>query len=871
MSNETIKSILTRYVLPWAVGLVSFWVVSNHYFAPQNEGKALGQHDVVQYAGMSQDIKEHRVATGEDPQWTGNMFGGMPAYLIDVEYPTQDVKQTVGDIPKAVGDPMNMIFFAMVMMMLAVVLMGINPWIGIVAGLAYGLSTYFFLIIDAGHITKMWALVYAPPMVASVWYTLRRNMWAGATLTALFGSLELGANHVQITYYFLIACFALWLSEMWYAHREHVWRSFGKRTLLLFVAGVLAVGSNFAPLWYTMAHKDSTARGTSEVLTEDEARQKKIRWNTAWSYGKAECLNMLVANYKGHSSAKAADGVDAYLDSPEMNDFITEWSLTDISYDLANSYHDLSAEQIYPEIKYAYDAKESYICNYVEQYNEQTKSILRSVASSYWGEQPGTGGPTYIGAVVIFLALMGLMLTSPRNRWWILIVSLFALLLAWGSNLMGFYELTFDYLPGYKNFRTVSMALVIIEWSAPLLAAIALWHLWRMEISFKALARRVAIACGIIAVGLMLMLNNTGDYGVATLNEYLGNEWWVEQLKEVVANGRRAAFMADMWRTVGYVTISAAVVLGYAWLRQSRYITNIKREWALIGSMTAICGVLIVMDMQGVNDRYMGEDKWTKRREAPIAQSAADREILKDKEIGYRVFDCDNTATARASFFHRSVDGYHGAKLGRYEDVLNRYIYQMDEDVLAMLNTKYIISNGSVIPLDSYGAAWFVATPTYASTPIEEFEALGTCDLRNSAIVAHSVSGLEERYSTAGNIALTEYAPNYLKYEYTAPTEVLAIFSEIYFPDGWSAYIDGVEAEYFCADYILRGMELPAGEHVVEWRFKAPNWGMATAITGIASWLILIALVLLVTAPLSRRYITPHIKVWYANTRTRTK
>ena len=195
----------------------------------------------------------------------------------------------------------------------------------------------------------------------------------------------------------------------------------------------------------------------------------------------------------------------------------------------------------------------------------------------------------------------------------------------------------------------------------------------------------------------------------------------------------------------------------------------------------------------------------------------------------------------------------------------------MDEDVLAMLNTKYIISNGSVIPLDSYGAAWFVAMPTYASTPIEEFEALGTCDLRNSAIVAHSVSGLEERYSTAGNIALTEYAPNYLKYEYTAPTEVLAIFSEIYFPDGWSAYIDGVEAEYFCADYILRGMELPAGEHVVEWRFKAPNWGMATAITGIASWLILIALVLLVTAPLSRRYITPHIKAWYAKTRTRTK
>lgn len=867
MFNETIKSILVSHILPWAVGLLTFWVVSDHYFEPQHEGKSLGQHDVVQYAGMSQDIRLHREMTGEDPQWTGNLFGGMPAYLIDVEYPTQDVKQTIGALPKSVGDPMNMIFFAMAMMMLAVVLMGINPWIGIIAGLAYGLSTYFFLIIDAGHITKMWALVYAPPMVAAVWHTLRRNMWVGATLLSLFGSLELGANHIQITYYFLLASLALWLSEMWFAHKEHAWRAFGKRTALLLAAAILAVGSNFAPLWYTMQHKDSTARGTSEVLDKEQARKRRIDYNTAWSYGKAESLNMLVANYKGHSSAKVANGVDAYLDSPEITSMISEWSLGDMSYDLAASYPELSAEEIYNDVCYAYDAGDSYIHSIVDVYNEQNKMMIRHVASSYWGDQPGTGGPTYIGAVVIFLALLGLMLTSARNRWWILGISIFALLLAWGSNLMGFYEFTFDYLPGYKSFRTVSMALVVIEWSAPLLAALALWHLWRMEISFKELSLRVGIAIAIICAGMWVMVSNTGDFGAAAFNEYLGGDWWVEQLKEITAKAREEAMIADMWRTTLYVALTVAVVLGYAWLRKHRLADNDNIKRGLIGAFIFVVGVLIVMDMQGVNDRYMGAEKWHKSRPALISESPADREILKDTELGYRVFDSDNEGSARASYFHRSVDGYHGAKLGRYEDVLQRYIYKHNANVLAMLNTKYVISNGAVEPCERFGAAWFVIKPIYEPTPAEELMALESSDLRNYAIVSDAIDGLNDGYDASGSITLTEYAPNYLKYEYDAPNKALAIFSEIYYPDGWTAYIDGIEADYFCADYILRGMELPAGKHIVEWRFRAPNWGMATAITGISSWLILIVLLLLVTAPLSKRYVVPRLRAWHTNLR----
>ena len=315
--NKTIIYHVERYtfkwwlhkLLPWVVGFVIFWCESYIFFAPQFEGKSLGQNDIAQYSGMSADIRAHREATGEDPQWTGAMFSGMPAYMIDVEYPTQDVKQSASGVAKIFGDPMNMILFAMIFMMVAVVLMGVNPWIGIIAGLAYGLSTYFFLIIDAGHITKMWALVYAPPLVGAVWYALRKNVWVGSALAALFGSLELGANHPQITYYFLFACIALWISEFVFSLVERRFKRYMLATAMLLVAALLAVGSNFAPLYYAFEHKDSTSRGGSETVDAKAARQEKIEYNTMWSYGKAESFNMLVPNYMGSSSMDIDDRV----------------------------------------------------------------------------------------------------------------------------------------------------------------------------------------------------------------------------------------------------------------------------------------------------------------------------------------------------------------------------------------------------------------------------------------------------------------------------------------------------------------------------------------------------------------------------------
>ena len=852
---EKIKSLFTRdnilalgrSLLPWVVGIAIFGFVSLRFFAPQLEGKSLGQGDIVQYAGMSKDIKDHRAATGEDPQWTGNMFSGMPAYLIDVEYPTQDVKQTVGSVVKVVDGPMNMTLFAMIFMMVAAVLMGVNPWIGIIAGLAYGLSTYFFLIIDAGHITKMWALVYAPPLVASVWYALRKNMWVGASLAALFGSLELGANHPQITYYFLIVALFLWLSELWYAYKERALKAFGRATLLLAVAAIVALGSNFSPLWYTFKHQKYTTRGLSEAVSEDEARESKIAYNTAWSYGKAESFNMLVPNYMGAWSGDYNPEAVAILQSDGVNEIM----IGEAIYEVVDIYRQYYPEITAQHVQAAIEAGDQEIMTLVWTLADKRMGKAASYASNYWGDQPFTAGPTYLGAAAIFLALLALMLLEGRDRWWIVVSMLFMLLLAWGSNLMGFYRLMYNILPGYHNFRTVSMALVVLEWAVPLLAAVALWRLWSKELTFKQVARYVGIAFGVVVLLFVTMIA-VADYGVADISKELGSEWWVEQLKEAVYNSRRDAMLCDLWRSLLYVMLSAAAILTFAWSRENG------RKSVGYGAIVAVM-MVVVVDLAGVGTRYMGEDKWQEAEPTEIRASAANLEILEDKELGYRVLDMDHFGSAYASYFHRSVDGYHGAKLGRYQDVMDSYISTQSGAVLAMLNTKYLIDAGQVYTLaeafgiEPLGAAWFVEGVYTEPTAAKELEALSFVDLSTKAVVSESCSGLESQYNTSGSIALVEYAPNHLKYEYEVEGDALAVFSEIYFPDGWTAYVDGKEADYFVANYTLRAMELPAGKHIVEWRFKAPQWGVATAITGIASWMILLGLVVVVLVELRKR------------------
>lgn len=807
-----------RKLLPALAALALFFVVSAVYFAPQFRGEVLPQHDVVQYEGMSRDIVRMRTATGEDPQWTGGMFSGMPAYLINVAYPAQLVKNTVGRITRAIDTPAGFLFFAMTAMWLMLLVCGVDPWVSIVPALAYGLSTYFLLIIGAGHVTKMWALVYAPLMMGGAWMTLRGDKWAGAAVTALAASLEIGANHPQITYYFLVAMAAFWLSEGIAALRKKQLKDFALRTGLLAAAGLLAVGSNFSPLWYTARHTKETIRGGSELAETRETAKNglDLDYATAWSYGRAETLNLLVPDFMGRQSATTfpSDGAVAAT---------------------ANEYGLRGVEKQLP---------------------------------AYWGDQPYTGGPTYLGAAAVFLAALGVALARGRNKWWLVAVSAVMILLAWGRNWMWFTELAFRILPGYNKFRTVSMTLVVVQWAVPLLGGLALMRLWRGEIPRRRLLRALAWAGGVTG-GLCLLLAVAGGslfgfgeersavemteqfhhlFRESGMQEYLDRGMDAEMgegIAAAMAADRAAMMQADAWRSLGMILLAAAAVALFAFGRIGR------------GAMTGALAAVMLLDLVPVDRRFLSSDDFVSPRRRQITATAADKAILGDKEPGYRVLNLTvspfNDATT--SYFHRSVGGYHGAKLARYQDLIDRYLTVRDGQVLDMLNTRYLIVPGSdgqpqaVRRTTAFGPAWFVDEVATAASAEEEIGLLGTADLRRTAVIAE-----KDREAAAGRqagggadttlvraIALTEYRPNYLKYTYTSPDEAVAVFSEIFYDDGWQAYVDGEATPAFRADYVLRAMRLPAGEHTVEWRFRAPGWAMAETVTGICSALILLS------------------------------
>ena len=814
-------------IAPIVAAVALFFVVSATYFSPQFSGEELPQHDVVQYEGMVHDIRECRAEYGEDPQWTGGMFGGMPAYMINVAYPAQAVKNTLTPITRVMDTPAAFILFAMLAMWAMLWMVGINPWIAIVGGLAYGLSTYFFLIIGAGHITKMWALVYAPLMMGGAWLTLRKNLWVGAAVTALFTSLEIGANHPQITYYFVVAMAIMWLSELWYNACQHTLKEFAKRSLVLALAGAIALGSNFSPLWYTLQHSPDTTRGGSELTTSEVgAEGLDLEYATDWSYGRLESWNMLIPNFMGGTS------MDGFSRNGEVSTALQEYGLSDVAQQLP----------------------------------------------AYWGDQPYTAGPTYLGAVVILLAILGLILADNRNRWWVVIASLLALLLAWGRNFMPLTELMFNILPGYDKFRTVSMFLVVLEWSAPLMLAVALSKLWNSsEEQSRQLKRALYWATGVVG-GITLLFAIAGsslfDFGEAAAREEMtalfGN--WLQQsgatealnqgmdialgdlTSAAMAQERFLIMQQDAWRSLLLILITAAIV----WL----YIGRRINRGVLIGSIVA----MLIIDLVPVNLRYLSHDNFVQSSSNRVYPTLADKKILQDKELGYRVFNLTvspfNDATT--SYFHRSIGGYHGAKLSRYQDIIEHYLSNFDEGVLDMLNTRYlIISKDSVVRRESAnGAAWFVDHIITTTSPREEILALSEIDTRHTAIIseqdldlATAIEGGFTQDSLAdAHIELVEYRPNYLKYNYYSSEPRVAIFSEIFYNKGWRAYVDGVESPYFRADYILRAMQLPEGEHTVEWRFRAPKWSVIEGITLLCSIMILVGVLLALTLPAYRKF-----------------
>lgn len=784
----------TAFLWPTVSAIAIFLAVSLAGFAPQLEGKVLRQHDTQQFDGMSRDIRQCRRECNRDPQWTGAMFGGMPAYLINIRYDSQIIKRTAEAVTSVVKSPAGMIFFAMVGAWLMMIMFGCSPWLGIIAGIMYGLSTYFFLIIGAGHITKMWALAAAPLFLGSVYMTLRGNMISGGIIAALSATIEIGAFHPQITYYFVLTASVLWITDLVYALRRRQAVDFAKRTGILAAAAILAVGANFAPLHYTAEHSADTMRGGSEVASSGQGKGLDLEYATAWSYGIAETWNTVMPGFMGGSSS-------------------TGFSATG---PVAESLRPLGLESYAPSLP------------------------------AYWGEQPYTAGPTYLGIVAVFLALLGFLMTSPRNRWWIGISLAASVILAWGHNAMWATELCFDILPGYNKFRTVSTILVVAELLIPLMATLGLVEIFRNGRSWKDMSGRFLWTSGITAAILLFFamfgealfdFNREVD-GEMMSRQFLsmfrqsGGEEYIAQgmhdelgwaVADAMAEERGTMLEHDAVRSLLFVIATALTLFLYFMRRIGKYPT------------LAILTLLVAADMLSVNLRYLPYSSFVQEKTTRIYPTVADKAILEDHEPGFRVLNLTvspfNDATT--SMFHRSVGGYHGAKMGRYQDVITAYLSDMNPTVLDMLNTKYVISSPTEAELrpSAYGAAWMVDDVLPCKSADEELAAIGNTDLRHTAVMAERDSDIAFHQSSEAVISLTGYQPDRLTYEYSADTDVLAVFSEIYYDKGWKAYVDGVESPYFRADYILRAMVLPSGQHTVEWRFRAPGWAAASAVT----------------------------------------
>ena len=546
-------------------------------------------------------------------------------------------------------------------------------------------------------------------------------------------------------------------------------------------------------LYYIQTHSKDTIRGGSELKASSSSMEGKegldLEYATAWSYGKGETLNLLIPNLYGGSSE------GGFSDDGEVAQALTKYGARNMATHLP----------------------------------------------AYWGPQPITSGPMYVGAVALFLAVLGLFLLRRRVTVWIVVIALLAILLAWGKNLMWFTELFYYYFPMYDKFRTVSTILVIVGWCVPLLAALTLQKLWSGEVPreklFKGL-KYTTIAVGGIALlflllgGTLLSFTGEGD------SQMFGGQ----QVDDVFAAMRaeRASLMrADALRSLVFVLLTAGTVLLF-------YRQKIKR-----GGFVLVLALLVTADMVPVNLRYLRRDKFVEERHNTIRPTEADKQILADKELGFRVLNMTvspfNDATT--SYFHRSVGGYHGAKLRRYQDLIERYLGKMDIGVYNMLNTKYVIVQGedgtpeAQLNPGANGAAWFVDSVRLVDGPDAEIAALGGLDTKTVAVVDKLFASLVENVApaadSAARIAMTEYRVNLQRYEYTAAAPGVAVFSEIYYPKGWTAYLDGVEAPYFRADYVLRAMVLPAGTHTVEFRFRAPHYELLSSLTLISSLLLL--------------------------------
>jgi hypothetical protein len=801
------------------IALALFIILPSIYFSPVFEGKILNQSDMSGYEGMAKEIKDYRNETGEEPLWTNSAFGGMPSYLISLRQPNNILYGISKFINYPNGRPVSHIFLYMAGFYLLLLLFGVKAPLGIVGAIAYGFSSYFFIILEPGHITKAIALGYMPMVVGSVYYTFRKDILTGATLTAIFLGLQLVANHVQITYYTLLIILIFGIFELVKVIQEKEIARFTKAVGALVVAVVLAASINIVSIWSVMEYSDYSIRGKSDLTSNSEDRTSGLdkTYATNWSYGIDETLNLLIPNFKGGAS----NIILANRDS-ETFDLLSQGGGPQ------------QAAQIINQNAYFF--------------------------TQYWGTQPGTSGPVYIGAVVVFLFVFGLFFTRGRLKWWLFTVVIVSILLSWGKNFMFLTDLFLDHFPGYNKFRTVSMILVMAELAMPLLAILALSKLVSGEYSrpdfMKAWKYSLYIVGGIVLLFTLFP-------GVANLNspkDSILSDQGAVDIVNALLEDRAELLRKDAFRSLVFVLLTAAGL----WIYMQK---KIKSLYLFAG-----IGLLILIDLWPVNKRYLNDDHFVRKSAAvtAITPTAADLQIMKDTTY-YRVLDLSQGSpmtSARASYFHHSLGGYHGAKMRRYQELYDEHLStNLNERILDMLNTKYIISrnqeNGQISAIrrtSHMGNAWFVPQYTLAENADEEIIITGSITPSEEIVVdkrfENQFQGISLEDDPDANITLTNYAPNKLSYEYATKTDQIAVFSEIYYPKGWSVYINGEKADYFRANYVLRAMVIPAGSGDIKFEFKPKPYYTGKSITLVVSViLVLLTIIMIIRNTALKKYL----------------
>jgi len=885
-----------KQLTPYIAGVIIFFVITLVYFGPLWQGKTVKQHDLNTFLGMSKEVVDFREATGEEALWTNSMFGGMPAYQISVAKNENLIRYIDSYLFRlSLPRPADYVFLYMLGFFILLLVLGVDPWLSIIGAIAFGFSSYFIIILEAGHNTKAHAIGYMAPTFAFIIYTFRtRKYLIGGIMFSLFMALELYSNHPQITFYLMFIVLAYGAGELWGAIKEKEFAHFGKSVGVLAIGLLLALSVNTENYWTTLEYSPTTIRGKSELTFDKHIKSAGLDkdYATQWSYGKGETFNLMIPNAKGGASV----------------------------------------------------ALQNYAPKALEKADPRFRKNLAGMGS-YWGEQPMTSGPTYIGAVVIFLFVLGLFIVKGRFKWSILVVTLISVFLSWGHNLMWFTDIFFDYFPGYDKFRTVSMILVIAQFTTVMLAFMAVNEIIKKPEIIKENAKALYIAFGLTG-GLSILfyimpetffsfLSNNDQNQLASLqSQYPEQASIYQELFDDLVNIRISIFKSDSFRSFAFILLSAGLLFVYS-------LKKFNKAILIIG-----LGFLIVADIITVDYRFLNNDSYQRKSKAkiPYRATAADMQILKDKELDYRVFNTTVSPfnDASTSYYHKSIGGYHGAKLRRYQDLIEHHLSVSNMAVFNMLNTKYFIVGGrGQAPQvqqnpDRLGNAWFVKNTKWVNNADEEIIHLGKVirieakgdisnievygralkqidtilntsalmlgdkridlgrlplqsgikyiignnpkrldsnfiDLskiqngellsnneftvevifdfkpQNTAVIDKKFKSYFEKnkynYLPSSTIYLVEYKPNYLKYNTNAKDNQLAVFSEIYYKKGWNAYIDGVKKDYIRADYVLRAMVIPSGSHVVEFKFEPQSYFIGRQITFASSLLIILLVI----------------------------